>query len=206
MSIHLVSNGASYWPLNGLNTCHHIDFTIDISNPYLWNNAFTLSSNTNNYHTSRTTATARTSKHASPICSPRWLMQSRGYMLTRLIQRIRFFKVRRWNVILLAGTSSYHALKSMDVSRFRQILTGQPLLRNMVLPEVGTFGTRFERLLQLWSWSVVVVVVVVVVVFTLNRSFYPATSAVLPVSLLILHPWEIQFLWSQAVRQRKTKR
>ena len=33
-----------------------------------------------------------------------------------------------------------------------------------------------------------VVVVVVVVVFTLNRSFYPTTSAVPPVSSLILHP------------------
>ena len=37
----------------------------------------------------------------------------------------------------------------------------------------------------------VVVVVVVVVVFTLNRSFYPTTSAVPPVSFLILHPREI---------------
>ena len=45
-----------------------------------------------------------------------------------------------------------------------------------------------------------------VVVFTLNRSFYPTTSAVPPVSFLILHPREIQILWSQTVRQRKTKR
>ena len=52
----------------------------------------------------------------------------------------------------------------------------------------------------------VVVVVVVVVVFTLKRSFYPTTSAVHPVSFLILHPREIQILWSQTVRQRKTKR
>ena len=51
-----------------------------------------------------------------------------------------------------------------------------------------------------------VVVVVVVVVFTLNRSFYPATSAVPPVSFLIIRPREIQILWSQTVRQRKTKR
>ena len=42
-------------------------------------------------------------------------------------------------------------------------------------------------------------------VFTLNRSFYPSTSAAPPVSFLILHPREIQILWSQtAVRQRKT--
>ena len=41
----------------------------------------------------------------------------------------------------------------------------------------------------------VLVVVVVVVVFTLNRSFYPTTPAVPPVSFLILHPREIQILW-----------
>ena len=40
-------------------------------------------------------------------------------------------------------------------------------------------------------------VVVVVVVFTLNSYFYPATSAVPPASFLILHPREIQILWSQ---------
>ena len=37
------------------------------------------------------------------------------------------------------------------------------------------------------SMLVVVVVVVVVVVFKLNRSLYPTTSAVHPVSVLILH-------------------
>ena len=47
---------------------------------------------------------------------------------------------------------------------------------------------------------------VVVVVFKLNRSFYPTTSAVPPVSFLILRPREIQILLSQTVRQRKTKR
>ena len=36
-----------------------------------------------------------------------------------------------------------------------------------------------------------VIVVVVVVVFELNRSFYSTTSAVPPVSFLILHPREI---------------
>ena len=36
------------------------------------------------------------------------------------------------------------------------------------------------------------------VVFTLNRSFYPTTSsAVPPVSFLILHPREAQIMWSQ---------
>ena len=50
-----------------------------------------------------------------------------------------------------------------------------------------------------------VYVVIFVLVFTLNRSFYP-TSAVPPVTVLILHPKEIQIMWSQTVRQRKTKR
>ena len=46
---------------------------------------------------------------------------------------------------------------------------------------------------------------VIVVVFTLNRSFYPTTSGVPSVSFLI-HAREIQTLWSQTARQRKTKR
>ena len=46
--------------------------------------------------------------------------------------------------------------------------------------------------------------VVVVVVVTFNRPFHP-TSTVHPVSVLILHSREIQFMWWQAVRQRKTK-
>ena len=48
----------------------------------------------------------------------------------------------------------------------------------------------------------VLVVVVVVVVFTFNRSFYPTTSAVPPVSFLILHPREIQILWSQTETEK----
>ena len=45
-----------------------------------------------------------------------------------------------------------------------------------------------------------------IVVFTLSRSFceYPTTPAVAPVSFLILHPREIQIMWSQTVRQRVT--
>ena len=39
-----------------------------------------------------------------------------------------------------------------------------------------------------------------VVVFTLHRSFYPTTSAVPPVSFLILYARDIQILWLQAVR------
>ena len=47
----------------------------------------------------------------------------------------------------------------------------------------------------------------VFVVFTLNRSFYPVTSAVPPVSLLILHPREIKITWTQlSVRQTKPTR
>ena len=41
------------------------------------------------------------------------------------------------------------------------------------------------------------------VVFTSNRSFYPTTS-VHPVSVLILHPREIQIMWSQTERKNKT--
>ena len=40
------------------------------------------------------------------------------------------------------------------------------------------------------------------VVFTLNRSFYPTTSAVPPVSFLILHPREIQIMWSQTETEK----
>ena len=52
---------------------------------------------------------------------------------------------------------------------------------------------------------VVVVVVVIVVVCTSNRPFYPASSAH-PVSVLIPCPREILILWSQTVRQTKTKK
>ena len=44
----------------------------------------------------------------------------------------------------------------------------------------------------------------VCVVFTLICSFYSPIS-VHPVSVLILHPKEIQIMWSQTVRQRKNK-
>ena len=43
---------------------------------------------------------------------------------------------------------------------------------------------------------------VVDVVFTLNRSFYPTISAVPPVSFLILHPREIQILWSDSETEK----
>ena len=50
--------------------------------------------------------------------------------------------------------------------------------------------------------AVAVAVAAVVAVFTLHRYFYPTTSAVHPVSvLLLLHPMirvEIQILWSQS--------
>ena len=36
-----------------------------------------------------------------------------------------------------------------------------------------------------------VLTIFIVVVFTLNRTFYPTTSAVPPVSFLILHPREM---------------
>ena len=44
----------------------------------------------------------------------------------------------------------------------------------------------------------------VCVVFKVYRSFYSTTS-VHPVSVLILHPTETKIMWSQTVRQRKTK-
>ena len=50
--------------------------------------------------------------------------------------------------------------------------------------------------------EVIVVVVVVVVVFELNRSFYSTTSAVPPVSFLILHPREIQIMWSDTEKEK----
>ena len=63
----------------------------------------------------------------------------------------------------------------------------------------------FEVLLSLFYPSSFSYYIAVVVVFTLNRSFYPTTSAVPPVSFLILHPREIQIMWSQTVRQKKNK-
>ena len=54
--------------------------------------------------------------------------------------------------------------------------------------QVRVFRTRLAGLACLRS------TVVFVVVFILNRSFYPTTSAVPPVSFLI-HPREIQIVW-----------
>ena len=61
------------------------------------------------------------------------------------------------------------------------------------------------RMICMILWSRVLRAVVVVV-FTLNRSFYTTTSAAPPVSFLILHPRDIQIMWSQTVRQRTNKR
>ena len=41
-----------------------------------------------------------------------------------------------------------------------------------------------------------------VVVFTLNRSFYPTTPAVSPVSFLILHPRETQIMLSHSEAEK----
>ena len=65
-----------------------------------------------------------------------------------------------------------------------------------------TLGTRMD---QPQDGHRKTAVVVVVVVFTLNRSFYLTTSAVHPVSVLILHPTEIQVLWSHAVKTEKNQ-
>ena len=66
-------------------------------------------------------------------------------------------------------------------------------------------GSRF---LLLVVPGMVYFIAVVVVVFTLNRSFYPTTSAIPPVSFLILHPREILRSTNYVVTdsERKTKR
>ena len=60
-------------------------------------------------------------------------------------------------------------------------------LTAFVDPADGNEMNRICRQPAVPGTPVVVVVVVVVVVFTLNRSFYPTTPAVSPVSFLILH-------------------
>ena len=78
---------------------------------------------------------------------------------------------------------------------------------------VSVFGVpsccaRYFVLMMQARCTAVVVVVFVAFVFSLNRSFYPTTLVVHPVSLLILHPREIpgtDFVVI-AVRQRKTKK
>ena len=53
--------------------------------------------------------------------------------------------------------------------------------------------------------SAAVLVVNLVIVFTVNRSFYPTTSAVPRVSLLVLHPREIGILRSLTETHRKNQ-
>ena len=65
-------------------------------------------------------------------------------------------------------------------------------------------GTTTLYICWCWCWCCCCCFVVGVVVFTLNRPFYPASS-VHPVSVLIPYPRETLILWSQTVRQRKTK-
>ena len=48
------------------------------------------------------------------------------------------------------------------------------------------------------------IVVVVVVVFTLNRSFYPTTSALPPVSFLIIHPKRYKFCGNSETEKNQT--
>ena len=88
------------------------------------------------------------------------------------------------------------------------------LLLSDVRRSVSVFGVPsccaryFVLMMQARCTAVVVVVVFVAFVFSLNRSFYPTTLVVHPVSLLILHPREIpgtDFVVT-AVRQRKTKK
>ena len=69
--------------------------------------------------------------------------------------------------------------------KFRQ------LLRRLYRPQVTTNKPN-QKNDTLWYTSSCTVCAV----FTLNRSFYSTTS-VHPVSVLILHPEEIQIMWSQ---------
>ena len=76
-------------------------------------------------------------------------------------------------------------------------------LAEMTIKELhDSIAFGLKRKAEYYSYVVVVVVVVIVVVFTLNRSFYRTTSAIPPVSFLILHPREIQILWSDSVTEK----
>ena len=55
------------------------------------------------------------------------------------------------------------------------------------------------------GWVLSPFVIVVVIVLTIIHSFYPTTSAVNPMPVLILHPREVQNMWSQTVRNRNQK-
>ena len=63
-------------------------------------------------------------------------------------------------------------------------------------------GTRMHKLRDGYGK---IAAVVVVVAFTYYRSSYPTTSAVHPVSVLILHPREMQILWSQTVETERNQ-
>ena len=72
-------------------------------------------------------------------------------------------------------------------------------LAEMTIKELhGSITFGLKRKAEYYSY----VVVVVVVVFKLDRSFYPTTSAVPPVSFLILHPRETQIMWSDSETEK----
>ena len=67
---------------------------------------------------------------------------------------------------------------------------------------VRTSICSYVQTMHVYHYGCCAISLLIVVVFTLNRYFYPTTSAEPPVSFLILHPRDIQITWSQTVRQR----
>ena len=98
-------------------------------------------------------------------------------------------------LLILTSTSFMVGRSRLLCTRYtKKILSWQFPVRVMyalVLVQYHVYATRYKVSLR-----------DVVVVFTLNRSFYSTTSAVPPVSFLILHPREIQILWSQWDREK----
>ena len=78
--------------------------------------------------------------------------------------------------------------------------TKQPTHRQVFSP--APYSEDMEACTKSKLSSLLTFYVVVVVVFAFYRSFYP-TSAVHPVSVLILHPREIQILWSGCDGEKK---
>ena len=98
------------------------------------------------------------------------------------------------------------AERHRPASTKRSSLTGTTGSTNTYIEQTGIHNTCllgvYRGIISIGPW---IVVVIVVVVFTLNRSFYPTTLAVPPVSVLFPHPREIHILWSDSEAE-KTKR
>ena len=101
-----------------------------------------------------------------------------------IVQRDRH-QQRNWDVSITCDSLVYLLRAPWDRTAFLLVCSLWPLHPRLVLEKINFTSHN------------------VVCVVTFNRSFYPTTS-VHPVSVLI-HPREIQTLWSPTVRQRKTK-